>query len=70
MGWGFLQTYSSIRAIKTILGPYKNNLLQQNQIIELSYYLNITYGHVSANRYAITNLQVRMTEVNKTNSGS
>ena len=67
MGWGFLQTYSSIRAIKdNIRSLQEQNLLQQNQIIELSHYLNITYGHVSSNRYAITNLQVRMAEVNKT----
>ena len=40
--------------------------MQQDQIIELSHYLNITYGHVSSNRYAITNLQVKMAEINKT----
>ena len=39
---------------------------QQDQIIVLSHYLNITYGHVSSNRYAITNLQIRMAEINKT----
>ena len=67
MGWGFLQTYSSIKAIKdNIRSLQEQNLLQQNQIIELSHYLNITYGHVSSNRYAITNLQVKMAEVNKT----
>ena len=44
----------------------EQNLPQQDQIIELSHYLNITYGHVSSNRYAITNLQVRMAEINKT----
>ena len=41
-------------------------MLQQDQIIELSHYLNITFGHVSSNRYAITNLQVRLAEINKT----
>ena len=67
MGWGFLQTYSSIRAIKdNIRSLQEQNLLQQNQIIELNHYLNITYGHVSSKRYAITNLQLRMTVVNKT----
>ena len=44
----------------------EQNLLQQDQIIELSHYLNITYGHVSSNRYATTNLQVRLAEINKT----
>ena len=67
MGWGVLQTYSSIRAIKdNIRSLQEQNLLQQNQIIELIHYLNITYGHVSSNRYAITNLQVRMAEVKRT----
>ena len=67
MGWEFLQIYNSIKAIKNnIRSLHEQNLLQQNQIIELSHYLNITSGHVSCNRYAITNLQVRMAEVNKT----
>ena len=44
----------------------EQNLLQQDQIIELSHYLNITYGHVSSNRYAITGLQARMAEIDKT----
>ena len=67
MGWEFLQTYRSIKTIKdNIRTLQEQNLLQQDQIIELSHYLNITYGHVSSNRYATTNLQVRMAEVNKT----
>ena len=67
IGWEFLQIYNSIRAIKdNIRSLQEQNLLQQNQIIELTHYLSITYGHVSSNRYAITNLQVRMAEVNKT----
>ena len=67
MGWGFLQTYRSIKTIKdNIRTLQEQNLLQQDQMIELTHYLNITYGHVSSNRYAITNLQVTMAEVNKT----
>ena len=67
MGWGFLQTYRSIKTIKdNIKTLQEQNLLQQDQIIELTHYLNITYGHVSSNRHAITNLQVKMAEVNKT----
>ena len=63
MGWGFLQTIKTIKDnIRTL---QEQNLLQQDQIIELTHYLNITYGHVSSNRYAITNLQVKMAEVNK-----
>ena len=66
MGWGFLQTYRSIKTRKdNIRTLQEQNLLQQDQIIELTHYLNTTYEHVSSNRYAITNLQVRMAEVNK-----
>ena len=67
LGWGLYQTYSTIKHIKdNIRTLQEQNLLQQDQIIELSHYLNITYGHVSSNRYAITNLQVRLAEINKT----
>ena len=67
LGWGLYRTYSAIRHIKNnIRTLQEQNLLQQDQIIELSHYLNITYDHVSSNRYAITNLQVRMAEINKT----
>ena len=64
MGWGFFQTYRSIKTIKDNIRALQE-LLQQDQIIELTHYLNITYGHVSSNRYAITNLQVKIAEVNK-----
>ena len=40
------------------------NKLQEDQILELSHYLNITYAHVSTNRYAITNLQVQLAQLN------
>ena len=67
LGWGVYRTYSTIRHIKdNIRTLQEHNLLQQDQIIALSHYLSITYGHVSSNRYAITNLQVRMAEINKT----
>ena len=67
LGWGLYKTYSTIKHIKdNIRTLQEQNLLQQDQIIELSHYLNITYGHVSSNRYAITNLQVRLAEINKT----
>ena len=66
LGWGLYKTYSTIRHIKdNIRTLQEQNLLQQDQIIELGHYLNITYGHVSSNRYAITNLQVRLAEINK-----
>ena len=67
LGWGVYRTYSTIRHIKdNIRTLQEQKLLQQDQIIELGHYLNITYSHVSSNRYAITNLQVRMAEINKT----
>ena len=67
LGWGLYKTYSTIKHIKdNIKILQEQNLLQQDQIIELGHYLNITYGHVSSNRYAITNLQVRLADINKT----
>ena len=66
MGWG-LGYFTSLRTIKdNIRTLQKQNQLQQNQIIELAHYLNITYAHVSTNRYAINNLQVQLAQVNKT----
>ena len=66
LGWGLYRTCSTIRHIKDNIRTLQEQNLQQDHIIELSHYLNITYGHVSSNRYAITNLQVRMAEINKT----
>ena len=66
MGWG-LGYFTSLRTIKdNIRTLQKQNQLQQNQIIELAHYLNITYAHVSNNRYAINNLQVQLAQVNQT----
>ena len=67
LGWGLYRMYSTIKHIKdSIRTLQEQNLLQQDHIFELSHYLNITYGHVSSSRYAITNLQVRLAEINKT----
>ena len=66
MGWG-LGYFTSLRTIKdNIRTLQKQNQLQQNQIIELAHYLNITYAHVSTNRYAINDLQVQLAQVNQT----
>ena len=66
MGLG-LGYFTSLRTIKdNIRTLQKQNQLQQNQIIELAHYLNITYAHVSTNRYAINNLQVQLAQVNQT----
>ena len=67
LGWRVYKAYDSIRTIKdNIRTLQEQNLLQQDQIIELSHYLNITCGHVSSNRHAITNLQIGMAQINKT----
>ena len=53
MGWG-MGYFSSLRAIKDNIRTLQSqNKLQQDQILELSHYLNITYAHISTNRYAI-----------------
>ena len=65
MGWG-LGYFTSFRAIKDSIRTLQmQNKLQQNQIIELSHYLNITCGHISTNRYAISNFQVQLAQVNQ-----
>ena len=65
MGWG-IGYFTSFRAIKDNIRTLQlQNKLQQDQILELSHYLNITYAHVSTNRYAITNLQVELAQVNQ-----
>ena len=65
MGWG-LGYFTSFRTIKDNIRTLQmQNKLQQNQIIELSHYLNITYAHISTSRYAISNLQVQLAQVNQ-----
>ena len=66
MGWG-IGYFTSFRTIKDNIRTLQiQNKLQQDQILELSHYLNIMYVHVSINRYAITNLQVQLAQVNQT----
>ena len=66
MGWG-IGYFTSFRTITDNIRTLQmQNKLQQDQILELSHYLNITYAHVSTNRYAITNLQVQLAQVNQT----
>ena len=65
MGWG-IGYLTSFRSIKDNIRTLQlQNKLQENQILELSHYLNITYAHVSTNRYAITNLQVQLAQLNQ-----
>ena len=66
MGWE-LGYFSSLRTIKDNVRTLQaQNKLQQDQILELSHYLNITYAHVSTNRYTINNLQAQLAQLNKT----
>ena len=66
MGWG-LGYFGSFRTIKDNIRTLQvQNKLQQDQILELSHYLNIMYAHVSTNRYAINNLQVQLAQINQT----
>ena len=38
----------------------------KNQIIELTHYLNVTYGHVRTNRMVINKLNIQVATLNKT----
>ena len=51
---------------KNIQALYDQNILQEKQIIELTHYLNITYGHVCTNRLVINELNTKVTTLNKT----
>ena len=39
---------------------------KEKQIIELMHYLNVTYGHIWVNRYAINELNIKVVTLNKT----
>ena len=45
---------------------YDQNILQQKQIIELTHYLNVTYGHVHTNRLVINESNIQVATLNKT----
>ena len=51
------------RNIQTL---YDQNILQEKQIIALTHYLNVTYGHVHTNRLVINELNIQVTTLNKT----
>ena len=51
---------------KNIQALYDQNILQVKQIIELTHYLNVTYGHVCTNRLVINELNIKVTTLNKT----
>ena len=67
LGWGVYRNACNLMAIKrNIQSLYDQNILQEKQIIELTHYLNITYGHVHTNRLVINELNIKVTTLNKT----
>ena len=67
LGWGVYRNIRSLSSIKrNIQALYNQNVLQEKQIIELTHYLNVTYGHVHANRMVINELNIQIATLNKT----
>ena len=67
LGWGVYRNAWDLRSIKrNIQTLYDQNILQEKQIIELTHYLNVTYGHVHANRMVINELNIQVATLNKT----
>ena len=67
LGWGIYKNAHYIMTIKrNIQNLYNQNVLQEKQIIELTHYLNITYGHVHTNRLVINELNIEVATLNKT----
>ena len=67
LGWGIYKNAHYIMTIKkNIQNLYDQNVLQQKQIIELTHYLNVTYGHVRTNRLVINELNIQVATLNKT----
>ena len=67
LGWGIYRNECYIMSIKkNFQNLYDQNILQEKQIIELTHYLNVTYGHVCTNRLVINELNIKVTTLNKT----
>ena len=67
LGWGVYRNVHNIMAIKrNIQSLYDQNIFQEKQTIELTHYLNVTYGHVHTNRLVINELNIQVTTLNKT----
>ena len=67
LGWGIYRNAHNIMSIKkNIQALYDQDILQEKQIIELTHYLNVTYGHVCTNRLVINELNIKVTTLNKT----
>ena len=59
LGWGVYRNVHNLMAIKrNIQSLYDKSILQEKQIIELTHYLNVTYGHVRTNRLVINDLNI------------
>ena len=67
LGWGLYRNAKSLSDLKrNVQALYNQNILQQKEIIELTHYLNVTYGHVHANRMVINELNIQIATLNKT----
>ena len=67
LGWGVYRNAQNVMFIKrNIQNLYDQNVLQEKQIIELTHYLNVTYGHVHTNRLVINELNIQVATLNKT----
>ena len=71
LGWGVYRNAQNLRSIKrNIQTLYDQNVLQEKQIIELTHYLNVTYGHVSTNRMVINEFEHTSCHLKQNNDGS
>ena len=63
LGWGIYKNAHYIMSIKKNIQNLYDQIIQ---IIELTHYLNVTYGHVHANRLVINELNIQVATLNKT----
>ena len=67
LGWRIYRNAGYIMSIKmNIQNLYDQNILQERQIIELTHYLNVIYGHVHTNRLVINEFNIKVATLNKT----
>ena len=71
LGWGIYRNACNLMSIKrNIQNLYDQNSLQEKQIIKLTYYLNVTYGHVHTNRLVINELNIKVATLKQNYDGS
>ena len=64
MGWGVYSNWRQIKAIKkNIRKLYEQNLLQEQQILDLAHYLNLTATRVQLHDKMLYNIQVRLARI-------